>query len=150
MEKILKLFGNLVKYTSFLSCYIKLLLIVLFTSIARRFATETLEKQKVEFQSWGILADWNNCYRTFDTQYIIDEIRLFWRLYQQVINYAIFLFFFLSILIVTFLKNLLYRQYKPVNWSPTVHSALAESELEYNDQHKRYLKTIFFFPSSQL
>ncbi|CAF1312662.1 unnamed protein product [Rotaria sordida] len=82
--------------------------------LARQFATEALEKQKTEFQSWGILADWNNCYRTFDKDYIIDQIRLFWRLYQ---------------------KGLLYRQYKPVNWSPTVQSALAESELEYNDKH---------------
>lgn len=25
-----------------------------------------------------------------------------------------------------------------MNWSPTVQSALAESELEYNDKHQRY------------
>ncbi|UJR30593.1 hypothetical protein I4U23_018120 [Adineta vaga] len=83
--------------------------------LARQFATETSDKQKAEFQSWGILADWNHCYRTLDKEYIIDQIRLFWKLYE---------------------KNLLYRQYKPVNWSPTVQSALAESELEYNDKHK--------------
>ncbi|CAF1220323.1 unnamed protein product [Adineta steineri] len=82
--------------------------------LARQFATEELEKQKNEFHSWGILADWNNCYRTFNKEYIIDQIKLFWKLYQ---------------------KGLLYRQYKPVNWSPTVQSALAESELEYNDKH---------------
>ncbi|CAF1622136.1 unnamed protein product, partial [Didymodactylos carnosus] len=33
----------------------------------------------------------------------------------------------------------LYRQYKPVYWSPSVQSALAESELEYNDKHKRFV-----------
>ncbi len=44
---------------------------------------------------------------------------------------------------MTFVKGLLYRQYKPVNWSPTVQSALAESELEYNDKHKRYLEFNF-------
>jgi isoleucyl-tRNA synthetase len=45
---------------------------------------EALEKQKEEFLSWGILADWKNCYKTFDKQYIIDQIRLFWKLYQNV------------------------------------------------------------------
>ncbi|CAF1318840.1 unnamed protein product [Adineta ricciae] len=83
--------------------------------LARQFASETLEKQKAELQSWGILADWSNCYKTFDKGYIIDQIKLFWILYQ---------------------KGLLYRQYKPVNWSPTVQSALAESELEYNNKHQ--------------
>jgi isoleucyl-tRNA synthetase len=45
---------------------------------------EALIKQKEEFQSWGILADWKNCYKTFDKQYIIEQIRLFWKLYQNV------------------------------------------------------------------
>jgi len=52
--------------------------------VARRFANEALEKQKKEFQSWGVLANWENCYRTFDKQYIIDQIRLFWKLYHKV------------------------------------------------------------------
>lgn len=55
-------------------------------STARQFATEALEKQKKDFQSWGILADWNNCYRTFDKEFIMDEIRLFWNLYKKVIH----------------------------------------------------------------
>lgn len=65
-----------------------------YLNIARQFATEALEKQKDEFQSWGILADWTNCYKTFDKQYIIDQIRLFWKLYQNV-NY-LYNFVFLS------------------------------------------------------
>ncbi|CAF3391881.1 unnamed protein product [Rotaria socialis] len=88
---------------------------IIVRKLARQFATEALEKQKQDFQSWGILADWNNCYRTFDKEFIVDQLRLFWRLYQ---------------------KGFLYRQYKPVNWSPSVQSALAESELEYNDKHR--------------
>jgi len=83
--------------------------------LARQFATEALEQQKKDFQSWAILADWKNSYKTFDKNFIADQLKLFWKLYK---------------------KGLLYRQYKPVNWSPTVQSALAESELEYNDKHK--------------
>lgn len=59
-----------------------------FLLLARKFATEALEKQKAEFQSWGILADWNNCYRTFDKEYIVDQIKLFWDLYQKVNYYT--------------------------------------------------------------
>ncbi|CAF0932904.1 unnamed protein product [Didymodactylos carnosus] len=51
---------------------------------ARQFATDAIELQKKEFQSWSILADWNNCYKTFDKEYIIDEIKLFWKLYEKV------------------------------------------------------------------
>jgi isoleucyl-tRNA synthetase len=55
-----------------------------FSILARQFASQTLEKQKKDFQSWGILADWHHCYQTFDKTYIIDQIRLFWQLYKKV------------------------------------------------------------------
>ncbi|CAF4958600.1 unnamed protein product, partial [Rotaria socialis] len=32
---------------------------IIVRKLARQFATEALEKQKQDFQSWGILADWN-------------------------------------------------------------------------------------------
>lgn len=33
-------------------------------------------------------------------------------------------------------KGLIFRRYKPVYWSPSSRTALAEAELEYNDNHK--------------
>ena len=34
-----------------------------------------------------------------------------------------------------FLNGHIYRGRKPVNWSPSSRTALAEAELEYNDKH---------------
>ncbi|KAK4892014.1 hypothetical protein LTR28_002388 [Elasticomyces elasticus] len=33
-------------------------------------------------------------------------------------------------------KGMIYRQKKPVYWSPSSQTALAEAELEYDDNHK--------------
>ena len=35
-----------------------------------------------------------------------------------------------------FKKGFIYRGKKPVNWSPSSRTALAEAELEYSDDHK--------------
>lgn len=65
---------------------------------ARKFAIETIEKQKSEFSTWGITADWTNIYRTFDASYIENQLRIFGELYR---------------------KKLVYRDMKPVFWSPS-------------------------------
>lgn len=65
---------------------------------ARKFAMDTLEKQKTEFSTWGITADWTNVYRTFDANYIKNQLRIFGELYRQ---------------------KLVYRDMKPVFWSPS-------------------------------
>lgn len=43
-----------------------------------------------------------------------------------------------------FEKGLLYRGVKPVYWSPSSRTALAEAELEYNDEHKSISAYIAF------
>ncbi len=81
---------------------------------ARNFALQTLDKQKAEFASWGVTADWNDAksiYRTLDPSYIQNQMRIFCELYE---------------------RNLVYRDLKPVHWSPSSKTALAEAELEYN------------------
>ncbi|XP_062560567.1 isoleucine--tRNA ligase, mitochondrial [Armigeres subalbatus] len=93
--------------------------------LARKFALETIDKQKAEFEQWGITADWENtssCYRTLDVGYISAQLRLFQELHA---------------------KGLIYRDAKPVYWSPSSRSALAEAELEYDEAYKSpslYLK----------
>ncbi|XP_037679474.1 isoleucine--tRNA ligase, mitochondrial isoform X2 [Choloepus didactylus] len=81
---------------------------------ARSFAKAAIEKQKSAFIRWGIMADWNNCYYTFDRKYEAKQLRLFYQMYD---------------------KGLVYRAYKPVFWSPSSRTALAEAELEYNPEH---------------
>uniref|UniRef100_A0A182QG18 isoleucine--tRNA ligase n=1 Tax=Anopheles farauti TaxID=69004 RepID=A0A182QG18_9DIPT len=95
-------------------------------TIARQFALETIAKQKDGFESWGVTGAWSDeaegYYRTLDPRYIRAQLRLFYELYE---------------------RKLIYRDLKPVYWSPSSQSALAEAELEYDEEHQSpslYLK----------
>uniref|UniRef100_A0A7M4E0J8 isoleucine--tRNA ligase n=1 Tax=Crocodylus porosus TaxID=8502 RepID=A0A7M4E0J8_CROPO len=81
---------------------------------ARKFAERAIEKQKSAFIRWGIMADWTNCYYTFDGKYEAKQLSVFQKMYE---------------------KGYIYQDYKPVFWSPSANTALAEAELEYNEQH---------------
>ncbi|XP_027420273.1 isoleucine--tRNA ligase, mitochondrial [Bos indicus x Bos taurus] len=99
---------------------------------ARSFAKAAIEKQKLSFIRWGIMADWNNCYYTFDGRYEAKQLRIFYQMYD---------------------KGLIYRSYKPVFWSPSSRTALAEAELEYNPEHisrSVYVKFPLLKPSPKL
>ncbi|XP_022079174.1 isoleucine--tRNA ligase, mitochondrial-like [Acanthaster planci] len=96
---------------------------------ARKFAEKAIDRQMKAFKKWGIMADWDSgCYFTFDKEYEASQLRLFHQMYQ---------------------KGFIYRDLKPVNWSPSSRTALAEAELEYNTNHVSqsiYIK----FPVSRL
>ena len=50
-------------------------------------------------------------------------------------------------------KGLIYRQHRPVHYSPSSQSALAEAELVYNDahvSHSVYLSFLLDFPSTDV
>lgn len=70
-----------------------------------------------DFRRWGVLADWEEeqYYTTFSTQYESEQIKVFQYLFE---------------------KEMIFRALKPVYWSPSSKSALAESELEYVDNHQ--------------
>ncbi|KAG8259136.1 Isoleucine--tRNA ligase, mitochondrial [Homalodisca vitripennis] len=83
---------------------------------ARKFAKEAIRDQKAVFRSWGVMADWEDgCYFTFDKAYVKNQLQQFYKLYEQ---------------------GLIYRDVKPVYWSPSSRTALAESELEYKEDHE--------------
>ena len=84
---------------------------------AKIFAEKTIEKQITALRKWGLLADWNNkknCYFTFNKPYQVAQLKYFYKLFKD---------------------GLVYRDLKPVYWSPSSKTALAESELVYNGQH---------------
>ncbi|KAG8443776.1 hypothetical protein GDO86_009091 [Hymenochirus boettgeri] len=81
---------------------------------ARMFAENAIERQKSSFIRWGIMADWDNCYYTFDSKYEAKQLDIFYKMYE---------------------KGHIYQDYKPVFWSPSTRTALAEAELEYQQQH---------------
>ncbi|KAM8736635.1 isoleucine--tRNA ligase, mitochondrial isoform 2-T2 [Acanthopagrus schlegelii] len=81
---------------------------------ARVFAEQAIARQKAAFQRWGVMADWDQCYYTYDGAYEASQLKVF----QEMHN-----------------KGLIYQDYKPVFWSPSSRTALAEAELEYNPEH---------------
>ncbi|XP_072022668.1 isoleucine--tRNA ligase, mitochondrial-like, partial [Amphiura filiformis] len=82
---------------------------------ARKFAKKAISTQMKAFQRWGVMADWvNNCYYTYDKEFEATQLQVFHKMYQ---------------------KGYVYRDLKPVNWSPSSRTALAEAELEYNPKH---------------
>ncbi|KAF3917934.1 hypothetical protein ABW20_dc0109637 [Dactylellina cionopaga] len=91
--------------------------------LARTLASDTVEAQKKEFRSWGVIGDWENAYRTMDLDYEVRQLRVF----KDMVK-----------------KGLIYRHFKPVYWSPSSRTALAEAELEYDENHVSKAATIKF------
>ena len=81
---------------------------------ARKLALKTVEQQKRAFWKWGIMADWDNAWKTMDKRFEIKQLEVF----KEMVK-----------------KGLIYRRFKPVYWSPSSRTALAEAELEYRDDH---------------
>ena len=81
---------------------------------AHRYALEQVEGQKAGFRRWGIWADWDEPYLTLDRSYEAAQIGVFGKMV---------------------LGGHIYRGLKPVHWSPSSRTALAEAELEYPDGH---------------
>ncbi|KAK2577144.1 hypothetical protein KPH14_003304 [Odynerus spinipes] len=84
---------------------------------AREYAKNAIKKQREVFASWGVMADWeeSGCYFTNQVSYIKNQLQQFINLYE---------------------KGLIFRDFKPVHWSPVSRTALAEAELVYNEQHE--------------
>jgi isoleucyl-tRNA synthetase len=82
---------------------------------ARALASKTVEEQMKGFREWGIMADWTSAWKTMDKSFEIAQLGVF----QKMVK-----------------KGLIFRRYKPVYWSPSSRTALAEAELEYKDDHE--------------
>lgn len=81
---------------------------------AKAFALEAVDAQRQSFQSYGVWGDWEHPYLTLTPEYEAAQIDVFGKM---------------------FLKGYIYRGLKPVNWSPSSRTALAEAELEYPEGH---------------
>ncbi len=81
---------------------------------AKEFALQTIEEQATGFKRWGIWGDYENAYYTLKPAYEAAQIGVFGKMA---------------------LKGYIYRGLKPVYWSPSSHTALAEAELEYPENH---------------
>jgi isoleucyl-tRNA synthetase len=82
---------------------------------AHKLAARTIEEQKRGFRKWAVMGDWDNAYKTMERGFEIRQLEVFKTMFE---------------------KGLIYRQNKPVHWSPSSRTALAEAELEYDEGHK--------------
>lgn len=81
---------------------------------AKEWALQQVEQQRQSFMRYGVWGDWQNPYLTMLPEYEAAQIHVFGQM---------------------FLKGYIYRGLKPVYWSPSSQTALAEAELEYPDGH---------------
>jgi len=83
-------------------------------SAAHALARATIQQHLVETDRWHLAFDPKSIYTTMDPQYEAAQLRVFGQMLQ---------------------KGLVFRGMRPVHWSPSSRTALAEAELEYNDAH---------------
>ncbi|BAY75983.1 isoleucyl-tRNA synthetase [Nostoc linckia NIES-25] len=81
---------------------------------AKEYALATVNDQRQSFKSYGVWGDWEHPYLTLKPEYEAAQISVFGQM---------------------FLKGYIYRGLKPVHWSPSSKTALAEAELEYPEGH---------------
>lgn len=83
-----------------------------YRELCRQYAMNEINKQRNDFKRLGISADWNHPYITLQPEYEAEEVRLFGKMAQ---------------------RGLIYKGKKPVYWSWSSESTLAEAEVEYHD-----------------
>ena len=84
-----------------------------FRALCEKYAYEQIEKQKKGFKELNVLADWDHPYITLQKELEARQIEVF----AEMAN-----------------KGLIFKGLKPVYWSPSSESALAEAEIEYHDR----------------
>lgn len=92
----------------------------------KKYALEQIEIQKEQFKQLNLLCDFKETYKTLDPKFINSELEIFYKFIE---------------------KNLIYWDLKPVAWSWSSKTALAESEIIYKEveSHSVY----FWFPLSK-
>jgi isoleucyl-tRNA synthetase len=83
-----------------------------FRDICKNYALEQVEKQASQFGRLGIFTDYDKRYVTLDHDFEMSQLKLYLKMVE---------------------RGLIYRDTKPIYWSPTSESALAEAEIEYAD-----------------
>ncbi|WP_390408319.1 isoleucine--tRNA ligase [Lacticaseibacillus jixiensis] len=83
-----------------------------YREMCRQFAMKEIDKQRTDFKRLGVLGDWEHPYITLLPEFEAEEIRVFGRMAE---------------------KGYIYHGLKPVYWSWSSESTLAEAEVEYHD-----------------
>ncbi len=84
-----------------------------FRDLCEEYAKKQVASQKEQFMALGLLANGEETYQTYEKEYEAEQIRVFAKMIE---------------------RGMVYKGLKPVYWSPTSQSALAEAEVEYQDK----------------
>lgn len=83
-----------------------------FRSACHEFALHYVNVQREAFKRIGVVGDWDHPYLTMDPSFEAEEVKVFGEMYK---------------------KGYIYKGLKPVYWCPHDETALAEAEIEYQD-----------------
>ena len=83
-----------------------------FRSACHEFAQHYVDVQSEGFQRLGALGDWDHPYLTMNPSFEAEEVKVFGAMYK---------------------RGYIYKGLKPVYWCPHDETALAEAEIEYQD-----------------
>ncbi len=90
----------------------KMMPVVEFRKECRKYAEKYLDIQRQQFKRLGVFGDWENPYRTMDYAYEATIARIYGQFFKD---------------------GLVYRGFKPVHWCWSCETALADTEVEYQD-----------------
>jgi len=83
-----------------------------FRKACEEFAEDFIQKQMEGFRRLGVVGDWARPYRTMDKHFEAQEVKVFGRMFD---------------------KGYIYKGLKPVTWCPFCATAVAEADIEYQD-----------------
>lgn len=83
-----------------------------FRDLCEQYALGQVDNQRASFTRLGVFGEWDNPYLTLKPEYEAQQIRVFGQMAD---------------------KGYIYKGAKPVYWSPSSESSLAEAEVEYRD-----------------
>ncbi|WP_300412095.1 isoleucine--tRNA ligase [uncultured Oscillibacter sp.] len=83
-----------------------------FRSACHDFAAHYVDVQREAFKRIGVVGDWDHPYLTMDPGFEAEEVKVFGEMYK---------------------KGYIYKGLKPVYWCPHDETALAEAEIEYQE-----------------
>ncbi|KIY20690.1 MULTISPECIES: isoleucine--tRNA ligase [Mesobacillus] len=93
-----------------------------FRKLCEEYAYEQIHNQREQFKRLGVRGDWENPYITLKPEYEAQQIKVFGEMAK---------------------KGYIYKGKKPVYWSPSSESALAEAEIEYQDKRSASIYVAF-------
>lgn len=93
-----------------------------FRKLCEEYAYEQIDSQRQQFMRLGVRGDWFNPYITLKPEYEAQQIKVFGEMAK---------------------KGYIYKGLKPVYWSPSSESALAEAEIEYQDKRSASIYVAF-------